>query len=103
MYCRIFSLRSFRIAAWTIGTIVVLWTLAFIFVCIFQCSPVPRAWNPMINGTCINLRAAFIGNAVPNIATDLAILVMPMHQVWKLQIKLVQRISLTIVFLLGCL
>jgi hypothetical protein len=28
---------------------------------------------------------------------------MPIHQVWKLQIRLVQRISLVMIFLLGCL
>jgi hypothetical protein len=103
MYCRIFALRSFKIGAYVISTITILWSLVFLFVCIFQCDPVSRAWNSTIPGTCLNLRAIFIGNAIPNIVTDAAILVMPMRQVWKLQIRLIQRISLSIIFLLGCL
>lgn len=103
MYCRIFDLRRFRIAAYVLSGVTILWTLIFLFVCIFQCNPIPRAWDPRYEGTCLNLRSLFIGNAVPNIVTDFAILIMPIHQVWKLQIKLVQRISLVMIFLLGCL
>jgi hypothetical protein len=103
MYCRIFALRSFKIGAWVLSIATVLWSLIFIFVCIFQCTPIAKAYDPTVPGKCVNLRALFIGNAVPNIVTDAAILMMPVHQVWKLQIKLVQRISVTGVFFLGAL
>lgn len=33
MYCRVFPLRSFRLAAWIISTITVLWSLIFVFIC----------------------------------------------------------------------
>ncbi|KAK2761633.1 hypothetical protein FQN54_001461 [Arachnomyces sp. PD_36] len=102
MYCRIFPLRGFKIGAWIISVITVIWSLLFIFICIFQCNPIARAWNPTIPGTCMYLRGIFIGNAVPNIVTDAAILAMPMHQVWKLHARLAQRITLCGIFLLGC-
>lgn len=68
---------------------------------IFQCSPIARAWNPLIEGTCLNLRAVFIGNAVPNIVTDILILTMPIYHVWKLQMRKSQRLALTGIFMLG--
>lgn len=103
MYCRIFPLRGFKIGAWVISVITVIWSLLFIFICIFQCTPIARAWNPTIPGKCLYLRGIFIGNAVPNIVTDAAILAMPMHQVWKLQARLAQRLTICGIFLLGCL
>jgi hypothetical protein len=101
MYCRVFPLRSFRISAWIIGTITTFWSLMFIFICIFQCNPIPRAWNLTIPGKCLNLRGIFIGNAVPNIVTDVLILAMPVYHVWKLHLRQAQRVALTGIFLLG--
>ena len=103
MYCRIFALHSFRIGAWILSTITVLWSLMFIFICVFQCTPIPRAWNPTIPGKCLYLRGIFIGNAVPNIVTDVAILTMPLFRVRKLHMPFAQRITLSMIFLLGCL
>lgn len=33
MYCRVFPLRSFKIAAWILSIITVTWSLMFIFIC----------------------------------------------------------------------
>lgn len=33
MYCRVFPLRQFRIAAWILSGITVAWSLMFIFIC----------------------------------------------------------------------
>lgn len=33
MYCRVFPLRTFRVASWIIGTVTVVWSLIFIFIC----------------------------------------------------------------------
>ncbi|KAK2052452.1 hypothetical protein LY76DRAFT_491844, partial [Colletotrichum caudatum] len=101
MYCRIFPSRNFRIAAIGIGGITVAWWIAILCVCIFQCTPIEKAYMPFIDGTCIDLKASFIGNAIPNILTDVAILCLPVRQVWKLQATLAQRLSLCFMFLLG--
>src|SRR5438552_2692799 len=92
MYCHIFSLRRFKIGAWVIGATTVVWSLVFILMCFLQCSPVNKAWDPFVAGTCLDLRALFIGNAIPNILTDVAILLMPITEVWKLQMRTPQRV-----------
>ena len=103
MYLRIFLSRGFRVCASVIATIVVGWWIAIVAVSIFQCTPIKKAWMPWIDGSCINLKASFIGNAIPNIGTDVAILCMPMRQIWKLHANLAQRLSLCVMFLLGSL
>jgi hypothetical protein len=103
MYARVFPTRGFRIAAYTLGTIVISWVIAIICVSVFQCTPIARAWDMSLPGTCINLKGSFIGNAVPNILTDIAILSLPVHVVWGLQATIVHRLSVIGVFLLGSL
>lgn len=103
MYHRIFPVKGFRMAVYIIGGIVVSWWLAIVLVCIFQCDPIPKAWLPWIPGTCINLKASFIGNAVPNILTDVAILALPITQVWSLHGTVARKLSLCGAFLLGSL
>ena len=102
MYLRIFPTKNFRIGSYILGSMTIAWVIAINFVSIFQCTPVKKAWlGTAIDGTCINLKASFIGNAVPNILTDVAILCMPVAQVLKLQVTNAQRASLLFMFLLG--
>ncbi|KAH7418835.1 hypothetical protein BKA64DRAFT_763598, partial [Cadophora sp. MPI-SDFR-AT-0126] len=101
MYYRIFPIDSMRISCWILGTLSVCWCISIIMVSIFQCTPIAKAWNLTIPGHCINLKGSFIGNAVPNILTDVAILGLPMPHVWRLHTTLIQRCQLSAVFLLG--
>lgn len=103
MYLRIFPSRGFKIAAYIIGGTVMGWWIAIVLVCIFQCNPIYVAWEPWMPGQCIDLKGSFIGNAVPNIVTDIAILIMPVKQVWALHTAPAQKISLICTFGLGSL
>ncbi|KAJ5419970.1 hypothetical protein N7465_002489 [Penicillium sp. CMV-2018d] len=79
------------------------WGIAIILVSVFQCTPIARAWDTRIPGTCINLKASFIGNAVPNIVTDILILSLPVRVVWGLHASITHRLSIIGIFLLGSL
>lgn len=103
MYCRIFPAKSVNIGSWILGCIAVSWAAVIAFVCVFQCKPVSKAWDHSRPGYCIDLMSSFIGGAIPNIVTDVAILALPMPQVWKLRMTTPHRISLTLIFLLGSL
>lgn len=104
MYLRVFPSKNFRICAFVLQAVVAAWAIAICFVAIFQCSPIQKAWlGPLVEGHCIEIGASFIGNAVPNIATDIAIVCLPVIQVWKLQMNLTQRLSICFIFLLGSL
>lgn len=101
MYCRVFPIHSFRLAARILSVVTCIWSLMFVLLCVFQCTPVAKAWDPNVQGKCMNLRMGYIGNAIPNILTDVVMLLMPLYHVWHLQIKLAQRIAVSCIFLLG--
>lgn len=103
MYRRIFPVRNVRIGSWILGGISVAWAISIIFVSIFQCTPIEKTWNPTLPGHCIDLKKSFLGNGVPNMLTDVAILMLPVREVWKVQSTKLQKIQLSFVFLLGSL
>ena len=101
-YHRLFgTTRSFRIALWITAGICLGWFIAIDFMAIFVCVPVEKYWNPIIPGHCLNQQKTFLGTAVPNIVTDLIILLLPMPMVWKLQTRLSLKIYLVFTFVAG--
>jgi hypothetical protein len=77
------------------------WNVACFFAALFQCTPRRKLWEPWLDGTCINLFLTQLCIAVPSILVDIAILCLPIPQVWKLNTNRTQRILLMIIFLLG--
>lgn len=45
----------------------------------------------------------FIGNAIPNITTDLFIMFLPLPYIWKMTIPWEQKVAITGTFMLGLL
>ncbi|KAL2829747.1 hypothetical protein BDW59DRAFT_158921 [Aspergillus cavernicola] len=101
MYNRIFPVRSFRIGSYILASFTLAWLISVALAAIFQCTPVKKAWIPQHPGHCINLKAAVIGNGVPNFLTDICILALPGRCIWKLHASQWQRISIIAVFLSG--
>jgi len=102
MYIRIFPTRFMRIAVYVLGGFVsVLW-LASILVVVFQCTPVQKAYMPYLQeGYCLDTMDWFLGNSVPNIASELLILILPTREIWKLKVSRPQKIAISVVFLMG--
>lgn len=100
-YQRIFPTPNFVITLWIIGTITLTWTIAGGLSFVFQCSPVSKTWNPNLNGKCVDIIKLFVGNAIPNIVTDFAIIIAPIPMIFKLRIAYAQKIALCVVFLMG--
>jgi hypothetical protein len=102
MYCRIFPIRSMKIGGASLGVIVLIWWLLVCLISVFQCRPIQKAWGmSTVDGTCINKGIWFTGVAVPNIATDVAILALPVHQVLQLHLSMVRKLAIAGIFLLG--
>ncbi|RAL03464.1 uncharacterized protein BO80DRAFT_491732 [Aspergillus ibericus CBS 121593] len=101
MYYRIFHFPYFKKWAYAIGTFVILWVICITFLFIFICVPVQKLWYPSLPGHCISQVGTWIANATSTIATDLIILFLPLPQVWKLQLRLSEKVALTVAFGLG--
>ncbi|KAL6718754.1 hypothetical protein ACLMJK_002988 [Lecanora helva] len=101
-YLRIFGRTNIRISLVILALIIAGWTIVVIAATIFQCNPVQGFWDKSINPTCsVNVYAFFIGNAVPNIVTDWALLLLPIPYIWRLHQSKAQKIALSGVFGLG--
>ncbi|KAL8709212.1 MAG: hypothetical protein Q9225_007482, partial [Loekoesia sp. 1 TL-2023] len=104
LYIRIFGrVRYFKITAYIIGVFSICWSIMVILVCALQCRPVQFIWDKSIKGTCINAPLFFIIGSAPNTFTDFVLLALPLPAVWNLHTTRAQKISLTVIFLLGSL
>jgi hypothetical protein len=95
--------KLYRIACWSLLTIVGLFALATVIAGVFQCVPVDKAWKKAKHGSCYNLVDAWYSNAVFSIVTDFIILFLPMHMVYKLQRATQEKLLLYAVFGVGFL
>jgi hypothetical protein len=102
MYMRIFPTRFMKVGVYIISAFVVAWYITAIFVTIFQCVPVQKAYTPSIQrGHCVSNIKWFLGSSIPNIIQDIMILFLPVHEIWKLHLPKPQKIGISAVFLLG--
>ena len=102
MYYRIFPTRSMKWGVHILGASVLLWWIAIILVIIFQCQPVSKAYKPfMETGSCLPREDFFFGSSIPNVLQDLLIIILPVHEVWRLQVTRRQKAAILGVFVLG--
>ncbi|KAH6619312.1 hypothetical protein B0J18DRAFT_445595 [Chaetomium sp. MPI-SDFR-AT-0129] len=78
-----------------------LWSVSQLLVVVFTCSPIPKFWTPDMEGTCIpNLPFWYI-NAAGNIVTDVAVFLLPLPALSRLNLRRGQKLGLLGVFSLG--
>ncbi|KAJ4393158.1 hypothetical protein N0V93_002365 [Gnomoniopsis smithogilvyi] len=100
-YYRVLAVHQMKRVIWVGGTIIMLWAISQLLVVIFNCTPVQKFWETDLDGTCIpNLPFWYI-NAAGNIVTDLAIFIMPLPVLNRLQLRKKQKYFLLGIFSLG--
>ena len=102
LYLRIFTEKPYRITAWILAILISTTALAVSLTAVFQCSPIAYAWNKTIpGGTCINVALFYVYCSIPNVITDVAILLLPIPMIFKLHTSRGQKFGLLLVFSLG--
>lgn len=102
MYRRVFPTRFMVRASWGVGVVVMLWWAAVVAVSLAQCQPLHRAWHPqMTEGHCIDVNKYLLSNAIPNIATDVFMLFLPLYEIRRLHMPRLKKAGIAAVFLLG--
>ena len=101
LYRRIFTQQKFRIAIDTVIGVCVAWAVALLLATLFQCQPISKAWIPDLGGTCIDLQKLYYGTSISNLILDVVINLMPVREIWKLQINRRQKIVLMVIMTLG--
>ena len=78
-------------ATWVLIIVNVLVYFIEVFLTMLGCSPLARAWNPLIDGTCIG-QEHFAVSAGVNFILDTASFTLPMYKIWHLQMSTKVRI-----------
>lgn len=75
------------------------------FLEIFRCSPRQKIWDPLFEGgICpINIAANNFSSTLINLASDIAILLLPQWIIWRLHMSKAKRIGLSLLFVIGIL
>lgn len=89
------------IAVNVMASVVVLWAVSIMVAATLNCIPISSFWDRSLDGRCINTANFNYGMQIPNIISDLIILIMPIKVVIGLPIPKTQKILLSGVFLVG--
>lgn len=103
MYYRVFHVPEFKKLVAAVGCFVFVWVITATFLFIFICVPTQKLWKPELPGHCISEMGVWVANGSSTILSDVAILLLPIPQIWKLNTGRSEKIGLTLVFGLGFL
>lgn len=97
-YLRLSPQTGFRWTVYILMGIVCAYTIAYELMIIFQCSPVPAAWDITIKGNCMAPMVPMMVLSSANILIDLVILFIPVKVFLELNMSKRQRMSLIALF-----
>ena len=102
LFHRIFVVvRRFTVILWCFAFVILANNTAEVFLSIFQCVPVHRAWDPEVPGSCVEiLLAAPIPGAI-NVACDVFTVLLPLPLIWNLHMERNRKTQLVGIFLLS--
>ncbi|KAF6813102.1 CFEM domain-containing protein (integral membrane protein) [Colletotrichum sojae] len=103
-YCRIFPDKRFCNAVWAVQIFNALVALAFLIVFCAQCQPFSYFWSQWDgehHGKCIDFGTAGLVHLALQVAIDLAILVLPITQIYSLQMDARRKAGVMAMFLTG--
>lgn len=102
-YLRIFITRGYKNTTYILGVIIVANGIAGVVTSLASCRPFSARWQGFeyVSAHCIDTVAYWRWISLPNILTDIIMLVLPLPVIWNLQLSRKERIGLTFIFLTG--
>ncbi|ORY09301.1 hypothetical protein BCR34DRAFT_602947 [Clohesyomyces aquaticus] len=104
LYYRIFAVSAkwFGVACHAANVFIVASGVAFILGTIFQCTPIDAFWDKGIkDARCFANEPWWISYSVVQIASDFALLILPIRQVYSLSMTRAEKLGLKLVFCTG--
>lgn len=105
-YLKIFPRRGFRIATYIVIGFNVAYLITFVVISVFQCTPIDGAWlrwDGTHHYTCRNENAQGWAAAGLNMILDIATMVLPLRELYKLNLSVRKKIGVMAMFSLGIL
>lgn len=101
LYRRLFAIKYMLFGVYFMGMVVILWAVSIWVAATLNCIPVPRFWDRSIEGACIDPDTFYYATQIPNIVSDVILLLMPQGVVWSLPVAKSQKMLLSCVFMVG--
>ncbi|CAD6572261.1 MAG: hypothetical protein ASARMPRED_005213 [Alectoria sarmentosa] len=102
LFHRIFgSVPRFTTFLWFFAFVILANNIAEIFLSIFQCTPVHKAWDLDVEGSCVNILLAACIPASINVVSDVVTFLLPLPLIWNLHMERNRKIQLLGIFLLS--
>ena len=102
LYRSIFPGTGFRRATVVIGAACIAWWIGGTLAIALHCRPLRAAWDLTVqHHKCFDGVALFEWILSFNIAIDFAIIVLPIHPIWRLNLPKSQRLTVLSIFGLG--
>ncbi|KAL9575841.1 hypothetical protein ACKAV7_000004 [Fusarium commune] len=107
-YWRMFCVTSIKLPIQILACSSIIWIIirtdisAITFLVTLRCIPLQAFWHPSVPGSCtLKDSQFFFGTILIPAIIDIAILILPVLQIRKLQLPLVQRLGIIIMFMFG--
>ncbi|PHH83805.1 hypothetical protein CDD82_12 [Ophiocordyceps australis] len=78
-------------------------SIVLLLVSVLACTPIQRTWEESTPGDCLNRMAIAYASAVSSAVTDFYVLLLPLPQIWRLNMDLGHKLRAMAVFGLGLL
>ncbi|KAJ4129215.1 hypothetical protein NW768_007750 [Fusarium equiseti] len=102
LYWRMFRVTGIRLPIQILFGCSLVWITFRIFMGIWHCVPVEKFWDDSVQGYCaIEDKKFFFGTTLVHAMIDIAILVLPMWQIGRLQLPAIQKAGIMVMFTFG--
>jgi hypothetical protein len=102
IYLGIFVERWSRWTTYATALVIVVNAIVNIPTTIWQCRPIAYLWDPSISGGhCNNIPVHFLYAGLPNIVTDVVMLLVPIPMIAKLRVSRKMKVGVAVTFLTG--
>ncbi|KAF5025375.1 hypothetical protein F66182_2540 [Fusarium sp. NRRL 66182] len=105
LYWRLFKTSSIRIPILVMLVMVVIWIFLRTFMLIFRCVPTQSIWDLTITDKVCNINSGqfFLGTITTHFLMDIAILILPVIEVFRLRLRAGQKLAIAALFLIGAI
>ncbi|KAG6354991.1 hypothetical protein INS49_004072 [Diaporthe citri] len=103
-YLRVFPARPVRRVLWGTIVLILLYTVTFLFISIFECTPISffwESWDGEHKGKCLSLHAISWIQAAVSVALDVWMLAIPLSQLPGLKLHWTKKVSVGLMFFVG--
>jgi hypothetical protein len=103
LYRRLFPQRSIHIALYITMAIMIGTAFGSLIADFLACRPFSANWAPLpVQAVqCVNKEALYVWSTLPNIVTDVVLLILPIPVIWTLQVSSKLRMALAVTFFFG--